>query len=279
MSSTRPTESFLSLTVSQAANIAFEAETYSTLNEVLSAGNVAPPNDGSYPKIQYLALGVGGADFALGSGSVSTVNYKIHSPTDATAFNLIPFQLVPATADLSSTDRAKYRLRVPVSVNNIDYFAYYLKVIDTTGSTLSKRLLTISNGQQVGDVEFTSTASRLSPTPVNIDNTNVNVTNGTQLIIQTTVNVPLSTEDLNAIINACTILFGSGSAAVISEIMFCSGWDKTVTVGTGQNAITYTEAQCAQVMAFQNSLITAFDTSSTTIPFSISQSVPMPTSI
>lgn len=45
-------------------------------------------------------------------------------------YNMVPFRCVSTTADLSPTERAKYRLRKEIVINGKSYYAYYAKVFD-----------------------------------------------------------------------------------------------------------------------------------------------------
>jgi len=97
-----------------------------------------------------------------------------HTARHASLYNPIPFVLKPIGADLSPSDRLNYRLRTVLTINNIQYVAYYLKKLDLSAVTPTVELrnvqdtvITVSN--------FTPDQSDLSPTPPSISNVNLNI--------------------------------------------------------------------------------------------------------
>ena len=271
-------KNFSKLDILRTLNLPFSIDQYSTLNEKFNIGNVNPPAN-EYPVLGYLAIGRGGHTNIVGSGNNTLIELLQHSPTDAALFEHIPFQLVPTTNDLSVAERANYRIRLLLTINGIDYFAYYLKVITQSTISVDTQIIQIQNGQISSDTVYTPSATSLTPTPVNISNTNVNVVNGNHLVTQAILPITLNADDIASIVNACTIIYGSVSYATISEIGIVGGFDVNTTSNIGNVAASYTEIQTAQIMAFISVLHELQQQpTSITFQYAVSSSSPLPAS-
>lgn len=244
-----PTKNFARLDCLRSLELPMAIDAFSTLNEAFNIGNINPPIDG-YPSIKYLAIGRGGHTGLLGANSNTLINIKQHGSADAALFEQIPFVMVPTTADIDETTRLKYRIRVLEQYNGVNYFCYYLRVMPTTASTVETRVVTLTNGAISSDVPFVPSLVNLGPNPVDISNTVINVSNGRHLVVQAVTSITLDSTEVENIISAAIIKYGSIAYATISEIGIVSGYDVPVTTSLGSVAATYTEIQTAQVMAF-----------------------------
>ena len=256
---------------------------YSTLNEFSlfsGLGNVNPPSPiagvNVYPTLQYMAIGNGGNSSVIGAGNSTLIDILQHAATDSVLFNHIPFVLVPLTSDLSAIERAGYRLRIVQTVGGIQYVGYYLKLLNLSGITPSTQIVTLTNGAITSNLPYTPASSRLAPTPVNISNTNVNISTGSHLITQSIIPVTLNATDIAGIINACTILYGDIRFATISEVGLVAGFDIPNFISP-YDGISYTEIQTAQIMSFIG-CIEALQQNPTSVPFQfgLSNSSPYP---
>jgi hypothetical protein len=188
--------------------------------------------------------------------------------------------MVPTTNDLASVDRAKYRIRKLETYNNVDYFAYYLKVIPTANTTVESRVIEIHNGVIVSDVAFTPSLSDLTPSPINIDNVITNISEGKHLVTQAVLPITLNATDINNIIAACIIKYGDIRYATISEIGIVGGFDTPVSTNLGGIAASYDEIQTGQVMAFIGTVEELQQRpSSITLQYALSNSAPYPPTI
>jgi hypothetical protein len=248
------TKEFMRLEILRNLNAPFTIDQYSTLNENITVPNpaatlVAPPATG-YPTIKCIGIGRGGLSSVIGSGNNTLVDIPMHGVTDAALFGMIPIVMVPTTADLSTTQRANYRLRTLETFGGIDYFCYYLKVFDTSTIQLTEHVLQLTNGTITSDTAFTPSSSSLTPTPVDLSNTIVNTSTGRHLFVQAVIPIVLNQADIDGIINVCATRFGDIRTAFITEIAAVAGFDTTVNTTIGGVTANYTELQCAQVMGF-----------------------------
>ena len=189
-----------------------------TLNEkfnVLPSQTIA---NGVYPKIQYLAIGVGGTDI------IANANYKFsnHSPIDAALFEHIPFIMRPTTNDLLPVERANYRLRVLETHNGIEYACYYLKVITTVINKQGLFEIDIINGNPSMRYFNTNSINLLTPTPRIVADNYLDITKNTYYAKTTKIGFTLYINEMEEINNVLTIIYGDTTRS-ISEIGVCTG--------------------------------------------------------
>jgi len=158
-------------------------------------------------------------------------NMDLYSP--------IPFRCVPIDDDLDEMTQAKYRMKVMKLYNDINYWCYYLKVIEY----LSTDINLVYTNLETGDEDtLIINYNNLNPipsdivSPDSIDSTyECNAYVDTKLIIEG-----------NEIIEAINILYnGDLSKCNISEIGLYSGEDKVVQDSLDNE---YTEAIFTQLM-------------------------------
>ena len=253
------TESFSKLNIAQTLKLPYTIQAspsdYSTLNEAFSVGEISSVPD-QYPTIKYLMIGVGGSRVSAGASNRVAIDVLTHQPTDATLFEPVPFVLAPANDDLPALERARYRLRKLEVINGVSYWAYYLKIFSTSGVHIDSTIVTVLDGIIQTTEPYIPTNSRLSPIPVDLGNLSYNISNGQHLVTEAVVPVILSSADIDSIIAACIIKYGSIQYATISEVAIVSGYDVTDFIGPDNNggSITYSEIRCAQVMSFISTL-------------------------
>lgn len=220
----------------------------STLNERFNVRKTDIIPAGQYPKLQYITLGIGGTKLVAGEGGQLRTERVQHQATDASCYTPYPFVLRAVNNDLSLTERQKYALRVQQTHNNAQYWAYYLRRIDLSDVQvlLEKRTIQIDN---IISTPFTPTNDNLVPPIPNVSNTGSNIVSNEYATVSTRLNIPFSEADCAELLNVASIMFNDESYAIISEIAFCSGLDKNITLSDGS---TFTEAIGVQVMSFVN---------------------------
>lgn len=225
----------------------------STLNQKYSLYQDEVPNSNEYPKLGYIGIGNKGSSYEVTSTGYVLTTPIPHSPRHASLYNQIPFLIRPIDDDISSTERAKYRLRVPISLNNNTYIAYYLRTLDLTSVTPVVQIRNVNNGVITTNT-FTPTTGDLAPVAPNLNNINLNDPSGDYLVSTVLVNFTLSATDITNIREACQLLYGDQRYAVINEIALVTGVDKILSGIAGSNgSINYTETIAAQVASFISS--------------------------
>lgn len=235
----------------QYLDLPYVADPITTLNtkhDIIA--NETLPN-GEIPRLKYLVIGNGGHRATVGTDNLAVIKNNLHRPRDTGLFSQIPFILRPAANDIPEAQQAKYRLRKKVTYNGKDYIAYYMRVIDFSDSTVKAEYVSVTDGNMT-TTDFKFTVDDLSPTPTDYANNQVITADGNYVSVSAITEVKLTEEEINEIIDACTIIYGSADYAVISELGLVTGVDISTPNTTGVGAATVTECACAQIATFFN---------------------------
>lgn len=228
-------------------DLPFEPEPNSTLNEKFDIEPGVYPDPGVTPRIGYYCIGNGGHQIRVGSDAIPYPVPVNHRASDAALFNHIPFVIREVDNDLTISQRAKYALRRAETHNGKNYFAYYLKRIDTNNVNSIMNLTTVQNGVE-NTVPFIPGNDNLNPEPPEMPATGVITTDGDYLSASAIMPVDFTEEDVSELINVSQVLYNNKNRAVISEVGLCTGVDKTV-VGSagGSGQFNYKEAISVQI--------------------------------
>ncbi|MDR3392341.1 MAG: hypothetical protein P4L77_11465 [Sulfuriferula sp.] len=232
-------------------NLPIPIKPNSTLNERFSIQAGVLPTIDNPPRARYYSLGNGGHTFTVGSDMIPKPEPIQHRTTDAAAFKPIPFVLRLVANDLTPVQRANYGLRRFETWQGQQYVAYYLKRIDFTGVTVDMQYKTQNADGTWTSTEFVPDSSNLNPTPPDLSPTGINLVTGAYVSADARVDLSLSASDCQELINVANVMFGDPRAAIISEVLLCSGVDQNVTVpGPGNTTFNFLEVIASQVMTF-----------------------------
>lgn len=230
---------------------------YSTLNEKLNIQSGVALAAGEEPDLTYMTIGRGGY-VNVGTNGRNTLMHKV---TDACLFEHIPFIIRETSNDLDPSERTRYRLRRLETHGGVQYFCYYGLKLDFTSATPTVSKITVNAGVQ-DTVPFIPTAGQVAPTPVTLDGAGRPITtSNTSISVDAPVETTLTSNDLQEIRDACEIIYGNASSAIISEIAYCSGVDRQVTSTEGGVSVTYMESIACQPCSFVNDDINTLYTS------------------
>lgn len=221
----------------------------STLNQKFNLFANEVPNTNEYPTLGYIGIGNKGASYEVTSSGYVLTTPIPHLARDASLYNFIPFVIRDINNDLSTTERLKYRLRVPITIGSTQYVAYYLRALSLNSVVPGVELRNVNNGV-ITTNSFTPTLSDLTPTPPDLSNVNLNNPNGDYLVSTAKVTFTLNQDDINNIMDACNLLYGDPRYAVINEIALCTGVDKILSGTFGSVTSNYTDVIASQVAAF-----------------------------
>jgi len=221
----------------------------STLNQKFNLFPNEVTNINEYPNLGYIGIGNKGASYEVTETGYILTTPIPHSPKHASLYNFIPFVVRDINNDLSSNERLKYRMRVPLMVGGTQYVAYYLRTLDLANVIPGVELRNVNNGT-ITTNSFEPSLSDLSPIPIDISNVNLNNPNGDYLASTAKVLFTLNQQDITEILNACDLLFGDPRYAVINEIALCTGLDKVLQGTFGNSNSNYTDVIVTQVAAF-----------------------------
>ncbi len=237
------------LATCKALNRPFTVLPNSTLNKKFNLHAEELPAINEYPVLGYIGIGNKGASYEVtGTGFVLTTPLQ-HTPRDASLFNFIPFVIRNINDDLTPSERLKYRLRVPVTIDGTTYVAYYLRTLSIEDVIPTVEMRNVED-ETITTTSFSPVLSDLSPTPPPISETDLNNPNGNYLVSTAKINFMLNQADINNIMDACSLIFGDPRYAVINEIALCSGVDKVLQGTFGATQSNYTDVIVSQVSVF-----------------------------
>lgn len=212
---------------------------------------------GEMPTVKYLTIGNGGHTASLGVDGLPLINPVPHSPRHAALYNHLPFIIREVGEDLTPGERLLYRLRVPRTIDGVNYMCYYAKVLDM--SMVEPKIELRNN--TVGIItatDFTPSLADLNPIkPVIPVNGNITST-GNYLASTAKIEFVMNEAEITELLNACNIIYGSDNYAFISEIGLCSGIDRTLMGNFNGPPAAYTEAVGVQIMNFISTAIPAY---------------------
>ena len=218
-----------------------------TLNEKLSIQANATLGVNETPRAKYMCIGIGGHQGTVGADGILLIGSAQHRPTDNSLFRMMPFVMRPLANDLTSTERQRYALRRIENHKGLDYAVYYLRRLDLTNVVPKLQKINITNGVTT-TVDYTPTSGDLSPTPPALNTGGANTVTGEFIAAVARVTVNFDTLDATEILNAAMVLFDSEEYAIISEMGFVSGVDRSVTVTDPNGALVYDECINAQIV-------------------------------
>ncbi|WP_396190486.1 hypothetical protein [Flavobacterium sp.] len=257
-----PTAAVAYLQTCKLLNKPFTVKANSTLNQKYGVASTELPPTGVYPNLGYIGIGNKGASYELAPGNFMLTRPVPHLARHAALYNMIPFIVRPANDDLSASERANYRLRVPMTTSGGEnVIAYYLKPLDLAAVTPDLELRNVNNGV-ITSTPFSYALSDLSPTPPVISNVNLNNPDGDYLVASAKTIFTLNQAEIVNVMEACTILYGDPGYAAINEVALVTGLDKVIQGVINGVATNYTEVICAQIATFiaQNHTLTSSST-------------------
>lgn len=224
-----------------------------TLNYKYNNNPTVLPNNP--PKLAYFGIGTRGFknldDANLAAPFIpSSKNLDIYSP--------LPFRVVPIDQDLTTAERANYRMRVLKTINGSQYWCYYLK-----------KVLFIDNRVKIIQTDLTTSAETaltsldpadLTPTPMNTSAEGVTSTDS-KISVALTASLQITGAE---VIEAVNVMFGGNLLrAVVSELGVYVGDDQDVAMSDGVGgSFTGQEAIFASLAYHYTSLGTSFSTPS-----------------
>jgi hypothetical protein len=172
-------------------------------------------------------------------------------------YNHLPFIIREVTEDLTPGERLLYRLRVPRTIDGVNYMCYYAKVLDLSMVEPKIELRNNTDGI-ITATDFTPSLADLNPVkPVIPVNGNITST-GNYLASTAKIEFVMNEAEITELLNACNIIYGSDNYAFISEIGLCSGVDRSLMGNFGGPPSAYTEAVGVQIMNFISTAIPAY---------------------
>ncbi|AHI60160.1 hypothetical protein Ea357_010 [Erwinia phage Ea35-70] len=241
------------LQVAQMLGIAHVVQEHTTLNEKF---NVLPdqiPQTGR-PNMQYFCIGFGGHKGILGKNNTFLSTSIDHYPDHAALYKHIPFVLREIGNDLTADQRAKYRLRSIITLDDGSrYIAYYLKKIELSNVVVRSQKNTRDEAGLITTSDYVPDASVLNPQQPELNTNNIDqvVTSTTFLSANAELDLSLNELDCSELLDVARILYKDEAYALVSEYGLVAGIDVPAQGSTGAGGtIQYTEVVAAQIVDF-----------------------------
>lgn len=203
-----------------------------TLNEKLNIQSNQTPDQTQRSLMRYYTIGLGGHKNTNGADGITITKPRQHKAVDGANFKHLPFVLRELSSDLSTAERQKYALRKIETIQGKSYIAYYAKRISMDGVRAKMQIHTYESGNLVRVDDFIPDDSVLNPVPEEVSNTGINVIDGKYAVVSAPIVLSLTRAEIDEILNAAKILYGSEDYGIISEIGLVTGVDRAVTAST-----------------------------------------------
>jgi len=225
---------------------------YTTLNEKFNIHAAQTLNSNEMPSIAYVGIGNGGHKVVFGADNFPKVTTPGHLPKHAALYNQLPFVLRTTDNDLTSQQRAKYRLRRVETHGGITYFAYYLKKLDLTATIPQMTYISVTENDTITQPFIPSIEDLNNPQPPELSNGDLNLGTGDYLSVSGQIQFTLDSGDLEEFSNVVSVKYDDLGYGIISEIAICSGVDRELPGTIDGMTQNYTDAVAVQICNFLN---------------------------
>lgn len=221
---------------------------FSTLNGFFNIEENTLLNQDEFPVPRILVIGNRGHE---NDGVVHTTR-KRHRSRDAVCFQHIPFAARPVNNDFTDEEREDLRLRRLENHDGEDWFMYYGLVLPDVPSARETVIIDTST-RPYTETPVTYSADQYNPVPVASTAGQTNQAPDKLIRVRDYLKMKITIAQMQRIVEACEIKFGTSREAIISEFAVASSFDKTVNSTEGGVSATYTEAIGSQILSFLSS--------------------------
>lgn len=228
-----------------------DIDDHATMNERLDIEASAKPTATDDFRCGILIAGNKGHINVTGNQGIGLTSPQNHLATDASLYGPMPFCLRTVDEDLALNLRQKYALRKEITINQVNYYAYYglRVVIDPDDIEVGMVTITTENGQ-VKEEPFVPDTTNLYPEPITLPVAGAVTTTDVKIAVKAMFEVPLSSLDIAEYVNVAKIMYGGDERyAIISEFALCTGADRVVQVTSTQGVVNFNESICTQIYA------------------------------
>lgn len=189
-------------------------------------------------KLGVLMIGRGGHAYQTDiNGDIDPTTYP-HKATHTGMFKPLPLIARTLANDLTGAEKALYRLRVTGEINNVVWVFYFGRIFNAAENEIMEVLETVQDGVVTNTVVYEPTVNDLRPEREDLSGNS----DGIFMRTYASTDVTFTAEQIDEIKYACQLLYGNEDKAVISEIAFCFGKDKTVERWYASNDTTLQNA-------------------------------------
>lgn len=242
------------LIVSQYLKRPYTIHKNSSVNQLLEIEQNAQFNDGEYPAINAITIGIKGHVIKTSASIGSTTSSRRHNAEDTTLRHHIPFVSRLLNDDLTEAQRSNYGLRKIEEINGESRVNYYAKVLDMSGVTIDKKRLKMRDGKLESEVVFNFSSENQAPSiPEESLDLQDALMNGDSIRVSGMTKIVLDAFDLAEIINVFKVFFNEDEDAFISEVGYCTSARRIITVpGANGETISFNEMIGCQIGTFMS---------------------------
>lgn len=219
----------------------------STLNQKLNINKDVDIPPGVTPSLLYFGVGNGGHRPV--SSTIPTFESIPHRAWDAAMYNQVPLVLRETNNDLSPTQRARYALRKLENINGVEYYAYYLKILDL-GDTVPTMKHTINENGTLTTNDFIPSNDNLNPVPPVLLADGTNPTEAEEVHVDTLTKITFDRFDRDEFVEVARILYNDPTAAIITELALCSAAQRQLSIDVDGSADNMLEGVGVQINYF-----------------------------
>lgn len=228
---------------------------FTTLNQKLNINESVTPTAEDRFALNYFCIGIGGHKWVTGAGSVPLLSTVRHAATDRTLYNMLPFVVRPLNNDVTDAERANLALRTVITdINDEQKIAYYARRLNKTGVAPTMRYHKFNKGNEVV-TPWVPGSDDFDAEPKDKGAGGVVSVGGDMISVFAEMGINLNANEISEIINAATQIHGDPAYAIISEIGFCTGFNKHVNTNIGGVTVSMNEAMCVQIASFLSTMV------------------------
>ena len=233
---------FTALKAAQVGNYNHVILPNTTLNEKY---NVGVPGVVKNPIVKYFGIGLK-SGVEVTTDGVYNFTQDTHEGKDGNVFIPLPIRLVQLDVDMPDSEKINYRMRKQMTIDGVEYVAYYLKILKDVNSASFLEVTMDSNNNGIISRWSTTDSTILSPIPKR-NTVPTTQDNFKAIAYSKPYTMPLSTDDLTSMTNAAKLLYNLDDPE-IGEYMVCTGVETTEGDGS-------VEVSGCQAAVFINQLV------------------------
>lgn len=203
------------------------------------------PQENEYPRLGLFGVG-GGAHQLVSkeSGGSSPMSTPIYA-TDNGMNNPLPLVVRELTNDLTPIERQRFAMREVREIDGVMYAIYWLRWINLDNVQQVSELEIVEDGEVISRKPYNPAPESLEPPLRSYDDESLS-TSRQRITTYFQIPVTFDAADTAEFVNACTVMTGDPTTAVISEIILASAVPRELPIQSATGNEVMREAICAQ---------------------------------
>lgn len=224
----------------------------STLNQKYNVHASTNWPSAEIPALLGLVVGIGGHVMSPVVDDISLPSSVPHRVRDGSNFRPMPLIMRPLNNDLTTQQRLNYAMRVKLEHQGTYYWAYYVRLINTSNVAPVVKHTIITGGVSNSE-DFVPDATVLSPTRPQLPLPVLTETEGEYFSVFMQLNLGMTANEVAEYRNVADILYGDPNLAIISEFGIVGGVKRAVPLldqNGAETSVNYNEILGCVVTSF-----------------------------